>query len=79
MAALTRKARPRYILGAHIELIRAPGQDCRDAAPRRPDEHVLELSAADLLELQAAVRKMGGAVTRSVHDDLIVFPIPPRK
>jgi glyoxylase-like metal-dependent hydrolase (beta-lactamase superfamily II) len=79
VAEFTRKAHPKYILGAHIEMTRTPGQDLVDRAPTHPDEHVLELSYADLLELQAAVHKMGDTVARSVHDNFIVFPVPPRK
>ena len=79
VAEFTRKARPRYILGAHIEMTRAPGKDYLQAVSAHPDEHVLELSYADLLELQAAVHKMGDTVARSVHDNFIVYPLPPRK
>jgi glyoxylase-like metal-dependent hydrolase (beta-lactamase superfamily II) len=79
VAAFARKSRPRHILGAHIEMTRTPGKDYPQAAPSHPDEHVLELSYADLLELQTAVHKMGDTATRSVHDNFIVFPLPPRK
>ena len=37
-----------------------------------------EQEYADLLELQAAVHKMGDKVVRDVHDDFIVVPLPPR-
>jgi glyoxylase-like metal-dependent hydrolase (beta-lactamase superfamily II) len=77
--AFTREAHPKYILGAHIEMTRTPGKDYVDAAPTHPGEHLLELSYGDLLELQAAVHQMGDTVTRSVHDNFIVFPVPPRK
>jgi hypothetical protein len=38
----------------------------------------LQLPYSDLLELQAAVHKMGDSVVKDVHDDFIVFPLPPR-
>jgi hypothetical protein len=40
-----------HILGAHIEMIRAPGKDFIDEAPAHPNEHALELPYADLTEL----------------------------
>lgn len=79
VVAFTKTHRPKAILGAHIEMTRTPGQDYKDAAPQHPDEHALDLPYSDLLELQAAVRKMGDTVVRDAHDDFIVFPLPPRK
>lgn len=79
LVAFTRRNPPKLILGAHIEMTRAPGKDYADAAPTHPDEHALALPYADLLELQAAVHKMGDTPTRDVHDDFIVYPVPPRK
>jgi hypothetical protein len=67
-----------HILGAHIEMTQTPGKDFALGASRHPGEHALELPPSDLLELQAAVRKMGDTVVRDVHDDFIVFPLPPR-
>jgi glyoxylase-like metal-dependent hydrolase (beta-lactamase superfamily II) len=78
VVAFTRTHKVSHILGAHIEMTRTPGKDFADAAPTHPDEHVLELPVADLLELQAAVRRMGDAVVRDVHPDFIVQPLPPR-
>ena len=52
------------------------------AAGRLSTEEALrdlaELPYADLLGLQAAVHRMGDTAARDVHDDFIVFPIPPR-
>lgn len=67
-----------HLLGAHIEMTRTPGKDYADEAPTHPDERALELPYADLLELQAAVHKMGDTAVKDVHDNFIVFPIPPR-
>jgi glyoxylase-like metal-dependent hydrolase (beta-lactamase superfamily II) len=79
VVAFARRKPPKVVLGAHIEMNRTPGRDYVDAAPTHPDEHVLELPYADLLELQAAVHRMGDTPVREVHDDFIVYPIPPRK
>jgi glyoxylase-like metal-dependent hydrolase (beta-lactamase superfamily II) len=67
-----------HILGAHIEMTRTPGQDFADEAPAHPDEHALELPYADLLELQAAVHRIGEAPGRDVHPDFIVVQLPPK-
>lgn len=79
VVAFTGKRRPKLVLGAHVEMTRAPGKDLPNAAPTHPDEHLLELPYSDLLELQAAVRKMGDTAVRDVHDDFIVYPVPARK
>ncbi len=67
-----------HVLGAHIELTQEPGVDFKLGAPEHPREHVLELPASDVTELREAVRAMGASVVREVHDDFIVFPLPPR-
>lgn len=79
VVAFTKGRRVSHILGAHIEMTTAPGKDFKDMATAHPDEHVLELPYADLLELQAAVHKMGDSVQRDVHADFIVQPLPPRR
>jgi glyoxylase-like metal-dependent hydrolase (beta-lactamase superfamily II) len=78
VVAFTRTHKVSHILGAHIEMTRTPGKDFPDLAPAHPDEHVLELPAADLLELQTAVHRMGETVVRDAHPDFIVQPLPPR-
>ncbi len=79
VVGFTKTHRPKAILGAHVEMTRTPGKDFKDAAPEHPDERALELPYSDLLELQAAVHKMGETVVRDTHDDFIVYPLPPRK
>ena len=51
---------------------------CAQAAPAHPAEHALDLPYADLLELQAAVHKMGETAAKDVRDDFIIFPLRPR-
>ena len=76
--AFTKTRRVSHVLGAHIEMTQTPGKDFLQAAPTHPDEHALELPYSDLLELQAAVHRMRDTPAKDVHDDFIVFPIPPR-
>jgi len=78
VVAFTKGRRVSHVLGAHIEMTATPGKDYADAAPTHPNERALELTYADLLELQAAVHKMGDTAVKDVHDDFIVFPIAPR-
>jgi len=78
VVAFTRTHRVSHILGAHVEMTKEPGKDFAQAAAQHPNEHPLELPYADLLELQAAVHKMGDTVVKDVHHDFIVFPLTPR-
>lgn len=78
VVAFTRAHPVKWALGAHIEMTRTPGKDYPDLAPSHPEEHVLELPYADLLELQAAVGAMGDTVVRDVRPGFIVTPTPPR-
>jgi glyoxylase-like metal-dependent hydrolase (beta-lactamase superfamily II) len=75
--AFTKGRKVSHVLGAHIEMTTSPGQDFPQGAPTHPGEHALELSYADLLELQAAVHKMGATPARDRHRDFIVWPLPP--
>lgn len=79
VAAFTQNRRVSHILGAHIEMAVTPGKDFPLNSRAHPNEHALDLPYARLGELQAAVRRMGDKVARDVHDDFIVFPLPPRK
>jgi glyoxylase-like metal-dependent hydrolase (beta-lactamase superfamily II) len=78
VAAFTKDKRVSHVLGAHIEMTATPGQDFKDGAPTHPDERALELSYADLAELQAALHAEPDPPKRDVHNDFIVFPTPPR-
>jgi glyoxylase-like metal-dependent hydrolase (beta-lactamase superfamily II) len=78
VAAFTKGKRVSHVLGAHIEMTATPGKDFGDAALTHPNERALELPYADLAELQAAVRAEGEPPKRDVHNDFIVFPLPPR-
>jgi glyoxylase-like metal-dependent hydrolase (beta-lactamase superfamily II) len=78
IVAFTKHRHVSHVLGAHIEMTQASGKDFADRVPTHPNERALELPYADLLELEAAVHKMGDTPVRDVHGDFIVFPVPPR-
>ncbi|HEV7386918.1 MAG TPA: MBL fold metallo-hydrolase [Phenylobacterium sp.] len=78
VVAFTKDRHVSHVLGAHIEMTQTPRKDFAQAAPTHPDERALELPYGDLLELQAAVHKMGDNAVKDVHDDFIVFPLAPR-
>ena len=68
----------RALLGAHIEMTTAPGQDYPMKAAAHPAEHPLPLPPSAIGELQQAVAKMGSAPVADRHADFIVYPLPPR-
>jgi glyoxylase-like metal-dependent hydrolase (beta-lactamase superfamily II) len=78
VAEFTRGHPVKWILGAHIEMTRAPGKDFADFAAEHPDEHVLQLPLSVLLELQSALQQMGHTASHDVHKDFIIVPRPPR-
>jgi glyoxylase-like metal-dependent hydrolase (beta-lactamase superfamily II) len=64
-----------HVLGAHIEQSATPFVDYPAGTTFQPDEHVLELGRAHLLELDAAVRRMAvGAFTRVPLRDFTIVP-----
>ena len=65
-----------WILGNHIEMNITPGRDYAIHAPTHPAEHRLELPYARLVELNAALQKMGDWPRLDVHDDFIFYPLP---
>ena len=67
-----------YILGTHIEMTREPGKDYPFDAPSHSGEHVLELPASALDELQAGLRKLGDSREAQIHNDFIILPVPPQ-
>lgn len=63
-----------HALGAHIEQHRTPYLDYPIGTTQQPDEHVLELGRAHLLELQDALRQMPGPMVRMQLRDFTVWP-----
>jgi glyoxylase-like metal-dependent hydrolase (beta-lactamase superfamily II) len=65
----------RWILGAHIEMSRQPGQEFPGGATHHPDEHALQLGHAHLLELRDALAAMQERPVRQVRDDFVIVPL----
>ena len=76
VADFTRSRTVAWILGNHIEMTQTPGRDYPMHFPTHPLEHRLELPAARLLELRAAVDAMGDLPRLEVHDDFSIYPLP---
>jgi glyoxylase-like metal-dependent hydrolase (beta-lactamase superfamily II) len=64
-----------HVLGAHIENMRTPYLDYPEGTTSQPDEHVLELGRAQLLELQDGLRSMHGAIVRRAFRDFTIWPV----
>lgn len=67
-----------HIPGTHIEQSRTPFVDYPQGSKEQPEEHVLELSRAHLLELQAALTTFTMDADSRLRDFTIV-PVRPRK
>jgi glyoxylase-like metal-dependent hydrolase (beta-lactamase superfamily II) len=64
-----------WILGAHVEMTRRPGEMYPLGTRYQPEEHPLPLSPRHLSELVAAVRAIGETPRRDVHDSFILEPV----
>jgi hydroxyacylglutathione hydrolase len=63
-----------HVLGNHIEEARTPYLDYPVGTKYQPDEHVLELGRAQLLELNDALHTMNGTVVRMAMRDFTIWP-----
>lgn len=63
------------LLGAHVEQRRAAYTDYPMGTVDQPDEDRLELTRADLRQLDSAVRAMGGRLTRARLPRFTVWPL----
>jgi glyoxylase-like metal-dependent hydrolase (beta-lactamase superfamily II) len=72
----TRSRSVSWVLGNHVEMTRIPGRDYSFHAVSHPLEHRLELPYVSLLELDAALHKMGDQPQLDVHRDFIIYPLP---
>jgi len=64
-----------HVLGCHIENTSTPYLDYPEGTRYQPDEHVLELGRAHLLELQAALAAMPGPIVRLALRDFTIWPV----
>ena len=64
-----------HVLGAHIEMTSTPKQVYPYGTTYQPAEHVLQLTAAHVAELDAALTQLGPTPpAQSVHDDFVIDP-----
>jgi hydroxyacylglutathione hydrolase len=65
-----------HVLGAHIEMTSTPRQNYPYGTTYQPAEHVLELSAAHVTELDAALTALGPTPPAQpvAHDDFVIDP-----
>lgn len=66
-----------HILGCHIEQSKTPFLDYPIGTKYQPEEHVLELSHAHLVELNEALKAMAGRPVRYALRDFTIWPRPP--
>jgi hydroxyacylglutathione hydrolase len=64
-----------HMLGTHIENSSTPFKDYPVGTVDQPQEHVLELNRAQLLELDAALQAMAGKVERKIMRDFTIWPV----
>lgn len=74
LVEFTRDRPVTHILGTHIENSSTPFVDYPVGTVDQPNEHVLELSRAQLLQLDSVVATMRGKFTRAVMRDFTIWP-----
>ena len=66
-----------HILGTHIENTSTPYRDYPIGTVDQPEEHGLDLTTAQLFELDSVVHATRGRVARTVLRDVTVWPQTP--
>jgi hydroxyacylglutathione hydrolase len=66
-----------HFLGAHVENSRTPGVDYPVGTVDQPDEHGVDMTQAQLAELDSVVRAMRGHFVRTIRRDFTVWPQTP--
>lgn len=64
----------RHLLGAHVEQSRTPYVDYPVGTKDQPNEHGLDLTPAQLFELDSAVQSMRGRFRRVLLRDVTIWP-----
>jgi hydroxyacylglutathione hydrolase len=67
-----------HVLGCHIEQSSTPFLDYPVGTKYQPEEHILELSHAHMVELNEALKAMNGSVVRYALRDFTIWPNKPR-
>jgi glyoxylase-like metal-dependent hydrolase (beta-lactamase superfamily II) len=65
-----------HVLGCHIEMTSQPGRDYPLGATYQPDERALELTVAQLKDIQAAARSVQGRHGVHRFDDFVIYHEP---
>jgi hypothetical protein len=74
LAIFVRTHEVSHVLGTHIEMSNKAGVDYPVRTTYQPEEHTLEMTPTNILELYQALLKMGDTPVRDVHKDFIVYP-----
>jgi glyoxylase-like metal-dependent hydrolase (beta-lactamase superfamily II) len=64
-----------HVLGTHVEMTNAAGDELSPGSTFHPDEHPLQLGVEHLIELRDALLGMEQAPTREVHDEFVIVPL----
>jgi hydroxyacylglutathione hydrolase len=64
-----------HMLGCHIEQSKTPYLEYSIGSIFQPDEHVLELTRGDLLELNGALKELGSTPKRLALANMTIYPI----
>jgi glyoxylase-like metal-dependent hydrolase (beta-lactamase superfamily II) len=62
-----------HVLGCHIEMTRTPGRDYKIRTTYQPDEPPLEMTVAQLRDLQRAVERIDGDQGVHVFDEFVIY------
>ena len=76
MVALAGSRVVTHVLGCHIEMTSQPGRDYPLGATYQPDERALELTVAQLRDIQAAARSVQGQQGVHRFDDFVIYHEP---
>jgi hydroxyacylglutathione hydrolase len=76
LAAFVASHEVSHVLGAHIEMTATPGVNYPYGTTFQPNEHVLQLGAAHVLELAGALTELGPTPPAGpvAHDDFVIDP-----
>ena len=65
-----------HVIGNHIEQTRTPYLDYPVGTMYQPEEHVLEMTRGDLLELEVGLLSLHGKPARLALADITIWPVP---
>ena len=77
LARFVRGHRVTHLLGAHVEQSKTPFVDYPVGTKDQPNEHGLDLTPAQLFELDSAVQSMRGRFRRAALRDVTIWPQTP--